>query len=212
MDGYDRIEVLKGVSFSVREGEMVAIMGRSGSGKSTLINIIGGIISPDEGNVLIDEAYTDYSDERALLKLRREKIGFVFQDFALINKKTVLENITFVVRSKNYKDNKYAKVKQLIKDVGMAEKTDKYPFQLSNGERQRVAIVRALVDNKKVILADEPTGALDSENAEKIINILKKKVKEDDRIAIIVTHDSEVAKHCDKIYYMDYGILKEKAL
>lgn len=206
-DGMNKTEVLKGINLSVNDGETVALMGRSGSGKSTLLNIIGGLISPSEGEVEIDGEVTDYTDTNSLYKLRREKVGYVLQDFALISRKDVLNNVTFAVRSKEYKENHYAKVKEMLEEVGLSEKINSYPFQLSNGEKQRVAIVRALVDDKKILLADEPTGALDNQNAEIIMDIIKAKVKENNMAALIVTHDKEVAAKCDHVINIKYGVI-----
>jgi ABC-type lipoprotein export system ATPase subunit len=203
------VDVLKGIDLNISEGEMVALMGKSGSGKSTLINIIGGLIAPTSGSVFIDDKENDYTDSNALFKLRRAKVGFVLQDFALINRRTVLDNITFAVRTKEYREHKYAKVKELLNEVGLEKKIGEYPFNLSNGEKQRVAIVRALVDNKKILLADEPTGSLDEYNSSLIIDIIRRHVKENKTTALIVTHDPDVAKKCDRILRIDYGKIVE---
>ncbi|MBP5625251.1 MAG: ABC transporter ATP-binding protein [Lachnospiraceae bacterium] len=208
-DGMKTVDVLKGIDLNISEGEMVALMGKSGSGKSTLINIIGGLIAPTSGSVFIDDKENDYTDSNALFKLRRAKVGFVLQDFALINRRTVLDNITFAVRTKEYREHKYAKVKDLLNEVGLEKKIGEYPFNLSNGEKQRVAIVRALVDNKKILLADEPTGSLDEYNSSLIIDIIRRRVKENKTTALIVTHDPDVAKKCDRILRIDYGKIVE---
>lgn len=208
-DGMKTVDVLKGIDLNISEGEMVALMGKSGSGKSTLINIIGGLIAPTSGSVFIDDKENDYTDSNALFKLRRAKVGFVLQDFALINRRTVLDNITFAVRTKEYREHKYAKVKDLLNEVGLEKKIGEYPFNLSNGEKQRVAIVRALVDNKKLLLADEPTGSLDEYNSSLIIDIIRRRVKENKTTALIVTHDPDVAKKCDRILRIDYGKIVE---
>ena len=208
-DGMKTVDVLKGINLDISAGEMVALMGKSGSGKGTLINIIGGLISPTSGSVSIDGNVTDYTDSNSLFKLRREKIGFILQDFALINRKTVLDNITFAVRAKEYKEHRFKRVKELLCEVGLEEKICEYPFNLSNGEKQRVAIVRALVDNKKIILADEPTGSLDEYNSSLIIDIIRKRVTESKTTALIVTHDMDVAKKCDRILHIDYGKIAE---
>ncbi len=199
------VPVLRNISFSVSEGEMLAIMGRSGSGKSTLLNIIGGITEPTSGEIWIGGKKVDYHNQSELYELRRKQIGYVVQNFALIGRKNVLDNVILPVHDKEYKKNHYFKAKELLEELGLQDKFNMYPYQLSNGEKQRVAIARALVDNKKIILADEPTGALDCENAENTINLFRELVKNRGITILIVTHDQEIANKCDRIIHISYG-------
>ena len=200
-----RISVLKDVNLHVKKGEMVAIMGRNGCGKSTLLNIIGGITTPTAGEVWIEGKKTDYNAPCKLCLLRRNSIGYVVQNFALISKKTVFENVILPIQRREYKKNNYFKVKELLEELEIADKMNKYPCQLSNGEKQRVAIARALVGNKEILLADEPTGALDYKSAENTINLFRKLVEDKGITALIVTHDKEIANKCDRILHITYG-------
>lgn len=206
--GSETLCVLQDVSLHVKQGEVLAIMGRSGCGKSTLLNIIGGIVSPTSGEVWIEGNRVPFGENRKLCSLRRSHIGYVVQNFALINRKTVFENVILPIQSRAYKKNQHYKAKQLLQDLGIMDKMNQYPYQLSNGEKQRVAIARALVDDKKIILADEPTGALDCENAESVITILNHLAKERNVTVLVVTHDKEIACKCDRRLQIVYGRLK----
>ncbi|HKM35431.1 MAG TPA: ABC transporter ATP-binding protein [Lachnospiraceae bacterium] len=201
----ETLQVLSGINMHVNKGEVAAIMGRSGCGKSTLLNIVGGIITPTKGEVWIDKEKVDFESTGKLCEIRRKDIGYVVQNFALINRKTVFENIILPIKSHEYKKNHYEKVKILLEELGLESKINKYPAQLSNGEKQRVAIARAIVDDKKIILADEPTGALDYENAENIIHILQRLAKKKEITVLVATHDCEIADKCDRIYHITYG-------
>lgn len=208
----DIVPVLKDVTFSVDKGEMVAIMGRSGSGKSTLLNIIGGITEPTSGEIWMEGKRVDYRNQKELYELRRNQIGYVVQNFALIGRKSVLDNVILPVREKEYKRKNYLKVKELLEELGLRDKIHLYPYQLSNGEKQRVAIARALVDNKKVILADEPTGALDYANAENTVNLFRRLREEKGLTILIVTHDQEIADRCDRIIRISYGEIEKQGV
>lgn len=205
INGGEAVQVLQDINLHIEKGTILAIMGRSGCGKTTLLNIIGGITKPTTGEVWIEGKQVDYQTSKTLYALRREYFGYVVQNFALISQKTVWENVALPIYSKAGRKHRKQIVDELLDEVGVLDKKTKYPYQLSNGERQRVAIARALSDNKKIILADEPTGALDYENAEKIIDLLNKVVKEREITALIVTHDKEVAEKCDKTCYISYG-------
>lgn len=199
------VSVLRDVDLSVQEGEMVAIMGRSGSGKSTLLNIIAGIIRPTSGQVSVCGKILDYTKSGELCRLRRNQIGYIVQSYALIRNRTAWENVILPVRSKEYQAHGYQKVRELLDELEMTDKVRRFPDQLSNGEKQRVAIARALVDNKKIILADEPTGAMDRVSAENTINLLRRLTEEKKITILIVTHDMEIAKKCDRIVTLSYG-------
>ena len=200
-----KVTVLRNVNLSVQEGEMVAIMGRSGSGKSTLLNIIAGITSPTSGQVSVCGKILDYTKSGELCRLRRNLIGYIVQSYALIGNRTAWENVILPVRSREYRAHGYQKVRELLDELEMTDKVRPFPNQLSNGEKQRVAIARALVDNKKMILADEPTGAMDQKSAENTVNLLRRLAEEKGITILIVTHDMEVAKKCDRIVTLSYG-------
>ena len=208
--GSETLCVLHNINLCVKQGEVLAIMGRSGCGKSTLLNIIGGIVSPTSGEVWIEGTRIPFGENRKLCNLRRNHIGYIVQNFALINRKTVFENVILPVQSREYRKNQYHKVKLLLHDFGIADKMNQYPYQLSNGEKQRVAIARALVDDKKIILADEPTGALDYANAESVITILNKLAKERNVTVLVVTHDKEIAYKCDRTLQIVYGKIENQ--
>ncbi len=203
------VPVLRNITLSVNQGDMLALMGRSGSGKSTLLNIIAGIAEPTSGEVWIEGKKVNYNNQKELYELRRNQIGYVVQNFALISRKSVLENVALPVRDREYKQKNFLKTKELLEELELLDKINMYPCQLSNGEKQRVAIARALVDHKKIILADEPTGALDCASAENTINLLRKLVKDKGITVLIVTHDQEIASRCDRIIHILYGEIEK---
>ncbi len=204
-NGEETIKVLNHINLQVKEGSMIAIMGRSGCGKSTLLNIIGGIVPPTSGDVVIGETKVNFRSNKELYSLRRQYFGYVVQNFALINQKTVWENVVLPLDSGKFLFRKNQYIDNLLGEIGIAEKKYKYPYQLSNGERQRVAIARALAGNKKIILADEPTGALDYDNAQNIMTLLRKLVDEKKITVLLATHDNEVADKCDETIHIVYG-------
>ena len=215
--GEEIIYALKNVDLEIKEGEFVSIMGPSGSGKSTLLNIIGCLDKPTKGEVYIGNIRTNDLDDDELTKIRREKIGFVFQQFNLIPILTALENVELPLIFK-YRGamSEYERRRRALECLKMAELDERFashkPNQLSGGQQQRVAIARALANNPPIILADEPTGALDSKTGEKILRLLKK-LNEDGRTIIVVTHDINVARFGDRIVYLKDGeIEKEEKL
>jgi len=189
------VHALRGLNITVGEGEFVSIMGPSGSGKSTLLNMIGGLDNPTKGDLFIDGKDISRMSEGELTKMRAEKIGFIFQTFNLLPALTVRDNVEFPMRNLNgtKKMNKSSRVKkaeECIEIVGLGDRMNHLPAKLSGGERQRVAVARALVNNPKFILADEPTGNLDSESSANIINLLHE-VNQEGTTVIMVTHDVE---------------------
>jgi putative ABC transport system ATP-binding protein len=183
----------------VEDGEMVAIMGKSGSGKSTLLNIIGGLDTFDQGEYYYKGKKTVFKNQEQMARFRRNKIGFIMQNFALIEHKTVFDNVALPLRynrlSRKTIENR---VRQELSNMGLQDKAKRYPYQLSGGECQRVAIARALINEPELILADEPTGALDSNTEEEIMNILQDFNRRGKTI-IIVTHDHNIATMCNRI-------------
>ena len=192
------VNVLNNISMQIYEGELLVIVGASGSGKSTLINILGGIDKCTSGNVYFrNEDITQYN-ERKITQYRKNNIGFIYQSFNLINELTVYENVLLTSDSKNNVD-------KILKKVGLYEKRDSYPKELSGGEQQRDAIARALSKDCDILLCDEPTGALDSENSKKILLLLEKLAREDKQTIVIVTHNNEIIKMADRVYTLKNG-------
>lgn len=196
--GSTEVHALRGLNITVDDGEFISIMGPSGSGKSTLLNMIGGLDNPTKGDLFIDGKDISVMSERELTKMRAENIGFIFQTFNLLPALTVRDNVEFPMRNLNgnkkmNKSSRIKKAEKCIDMVGLGDRMDYLPAKLSGGERQRVAIARALVNNPKFILADEPTGNLDSESSANIINLLHE-VNQEGTTVIMVTHDAETTE------------------
>ena len=200
------VHALRGVSLSVDKGEMVAVMGKSGSGKSTLLNILGGLMTMDEGELYVGGKKVDFRKKKYLLNYRRREVGFVVQYFALINDMNVYKNVSLPLR---YQGIPRTKIKQrttkMLRHLGIEEKAKAYPSELSGGQQQRAAIARALVKNARIILADEPTGALDEGTGDDVMKLFQR-LKKKDRAIIIVTHDNKVAEYCDRVVYLRDGM------
>lgn len=198
---------LKNINLIIKDGEFVSIVGPSGSGKSTLMHIIGLLDKPTSGKIFINEKEVSKLSDEETSKIRNQTVGFVFQQFNLINKLTVLENIlvpSIYCREKiNFDPKKRAL--ELIKKFNIGGKENTYPNKLSGGQQQRVAIARALIMDPPIILADEPTGNLDSKNGEIILSLLERLNKEEKRTVIIVTHDLSIAKRAKKIIQIKDG-------
>ena len=199
------VHALRGASLSVDKGEMVAVMGKSGSGKSTLLNILGGLMTMDEGELRVGGKKVDFRKKKYLLNYRRREVGFVVQYFALIDDMNIYKNVSLPLR---YQGIPRAKIRQrttkMLRNLGIEEKAKSYPGELSGGQQQRAAIARALVKNAKIILADEPTGALDEDTGNDVMKLFQR-LKMKNRVIIIVTHDSKVAEYCDRIVYLRDG-------
>ncbi len=193
-------KIFENFSFTISKGDMVAIMGKSGSGKTTLLNIIGGLESIDKGTYLFNGKDVSKFNEKELLQFRRKNISFVFQNFALINEYSVMDNILLPLkyRYRNIDKKKLADARELLDKLGIAYVLDQKIDNLSGGEKQRIAIARSLISNTNVILADEPTGALDEKSGYMIMELFKQ-MKNIGKTIIIVTHDIDVAKKCDYI-------------
>lgn len=192
------VEALRGITLTIHEGEFVAIMGPSGSGKTTLLSILGLLTKPTSGTVrILGEDVMKLSDKQATL-LRRKTIGFVFQTFNLIPWLTAYENVELALAIGEYKRNRRSRVMELLSAVGLEGRAHHRPTELSGGEQQRVAIARALANDPKVILADEPTGNLDTKSGLQVMNILRSLVEEG-KTVILVTHDQKMAELSDRI-------------
>ena len=196
----ETLHVLKDVNLHVSQGEMVAIMGPSGSGKSTLINLLGFIDRKFEGTYLFEgESLVASSDDR-LSKVRNQTVGFVFQNFSLIENNTVYENVELPLLYGGYSFSQTKeKVMAALKRVGLEGKEDQFPKNMSGGQQQRVSIARAISTNPKFLIADEPTGALDTETSQEIMNLFKRLNHEEGTTIIMVTHDPHVAEQCDRV-------------
>lgn len=203
--GTKEVAVLKNISLEVQEQEYLALMGPSGSGKSTLMNIIGCMDLPTKGHYILDGIDMAKQNEHSLAEIRRNKIGFIFQTFNLIQSLTTLENVELPLIYNRIKD-RGDRAKHLLGLVGLSHRTHHYPNQLSGGERQRVAIARALVNDPKVIVADEPTGNLDSKSGEQVLSILKN-LNDQKKTIIMVTHDQHVAEQAQRIIHLKDGII-----
>jgi putative ABC transport system ATP-binding protein len=204
---YGTHRALRGINLEVKRGEFISVMGSSGSGKSTLLNLIGGMDRPEKGNIIVNgEDISRYPDEKLTL-YRRSRIGFIFQFFNLLPNITVLENISMPLLL-NGSDDEYI-VRMYIERIGLQGRENAYPYQLSGGEQQRAAIARALVHNPDIILADEPTGSLDSETGRKIMDLVMQFREETNKTIILVTHESYIAEYAQRIVRIKDGALVE---
>ncbi|EHJ07987.1 ABC transporter ATP-binding protein [Staphylococcus simiae] len=213
-NGNETNHILKDININVAEGEFIAIMGPSGSGKSTLINILGFIDRGYEGNYLFDGNNYKESSDNKLAEIRNKTVGFVFQNFKLIQNNTILENVSIplIYNGMSGKERKQ-KVLDRLHDVGLKDKENVLPNKLSGGQQQRVAIARAIVNEPKFIIADEPTGALDSKTSKDIMELFVKLNKEKGTTMIMVTHDPKVAARADRIIHiLDGRVQKEEVL
>jgi putative ABC transport system ATP-binding protein len=198
------IRVLDDVSLSVAGGEFLVVEGSSGSGKTTLLSLLSGLDKPSSGRVLLEEMDITEATEDDLAPLRNETIGFVFQSFHLVPSLTALENVMFPAEIRR-DPQAHDKAAELLKRVGLQKRSDNYPHQLSGGEMQRVAICRAVINNPKIIFADEPTGNLDSENGKAVLDLLLEFQKEHQTTLVLVTHSVDIAKIADRMIILKDG-------
>ncbi|CAM3708614.1 ABC transporter ATP-binding protein [Mesobacillus zeae] len=197
---------LKDVSLDIYKGEFVGIMGPSGSGKTTLLNIMSTIDKASSGRILIDSEPVNNLKDNELARFRRDAVGFIFQDFNLLDNMTTRDNIALPLTLNNIKHQIILdKIDELTKLLGISHQVDKYPYELSGGQKQRAAICRALITSPKVIFADEPTGALDSKSSSEVLECLKNINKTMGTTIIMVTHDANAASYCDRIMFLRDG-------
>lgn len=207
-DGERVNQVLNDVNLSVGEKEFVAVLGQSGSGKSTLLNLIGGLDEADSGKIILNGKECRGENDKVMSQYRRSLLGFVFQSFNLIPVLTVWENVVLPVQlDKRAVDKAY--IAELLQTLGIYEKKDSLPAKLSGGQQQRVAIARALANKPKIVLADEPTGNLDSETGEAVLELLLDSLRQYGQTLIMITHNKEIARRADRILYLKQGVLKE---
>ena len=209
--GETALKALDDVSFTVQTGEFAAVTGESGSGKTTLLNILGSLDRADEGTVRVDEMDLMHMDDNALAAYRRQKIGIIFQSFNLIPVLNVEENIVLPLNLDNVEVDRPF-LDEMLTLTGLTEKRLSFPHELSGGQQQRVAFVRALIHKPDVILADEPTGNLDTRNSREIIHILKESIRKYNQTLLLITHDPAIAAQADRIFRMTDGRLTEEGL
>ena len=202
------VSVLRGIDLVVKSGERVGLMGPSGSGKSTLLNCICGIETVDEGTICMDGENLGKLTSRELERLRREKVGYIFQSFHLLPTLNAFENVEFSAQLANISQKeRKERVNELLRLVGMEHRANHLPDSLSGGERQRVAIARALIHNPKLVLADEPTGSLDTETGSQVLDLLESLSDEFNVSLLLVTHDKASTRICDRVITMQDGLL-----
>ena len=206
--GDSSLVILDDVSFSLEEGQSLAITGPSGSGKSTLLGLLAGLDSASSGTIFLDDIPIHDQDEEERALIRKEKVGFVFQSFELLPSLTALENVMLPSELKSEVDPK-SNAEYFLERVGLKDRQQHYPNQLSGGEQQRVAIARAFACSSKILFADEPTGNLDSKNGKLISDLLFEVNSETDNALVVVTHDHDLAKKCDKTISLQLGKIVE---
>nr|BAL58730.1 ABC transport system protein [Candidatus Acetothermum autotrophicum] len=208
--GKTLVPALRGLSLEIADGEFVAIMGPSGSGKSTLMHLIGGLDAPSEGKVLLDGVDIAQQNGNQLAELRGKKVGFVFQTFNLVPTLSALKNVELPMIFQGVpRKERYEKARRLLEQVGLGDRLHHKSSELSGGECQRVAIARALANDPQILLADEPTGNLDAESGEQIMQILKRLNEEKKMTIIVVTHNPDVARYAHRVIRMRYGQIEE---
>jgi len=211
--GQVEVHALKSVSFEVQPGHLVAIQGRSGSGKTTMLNLIGGLDTPDEGRVVVDGHEVTSLDERGLLQLRRETVGFVFQSFGLISVLSAAENVGVPLRlALVASEEREERVRRLLALVGLQAHANQRPYELSGGQQQRVAIARALANRPRLLIADEPTGQLDSQTGREIMQLIQALVRTQGVTAIVATHDPALLNLADRVLELRDGALLGEAV
>ena len=206
--GYARVYAIRGISLELYKSEFTAVVGPSGSGKSTLLHLIGGLDKPTRGRVVVDGVEISGLDERKLAEYRRRYVGFVFQQFHLIPRLTALENVEIAMMARGVpQSERRRRALELLEVVGLRDRAYHRPGELSGGEQQRVAIARALANNPKLLLADEPTGNLDSVTAHSLMKLFRRLVDEQGVTIIMVTHNLELVSYCDRVVKLRDGVV-----
>ena len=204
--GEENVHALRGVSFEAKTGEVTAIVGPSGCGKSTLLYLLGLLDRPDEGEILLDNKSVSQASDQVRTELRNKNVGFVFQFHFLIKELTACENVSMpLLKAGIERKEANKRARSALEKLGLGDKTERFANKLSGGEQQRVAIARAMVNSPSLLLADEPTGNLDSENSKKVFQLLLRFAREESTAVILVTHNPEIAEKCDRIVRMKDG-------
>lgn len=207
-EGSTKTEVLKGIDLTIEPGEFVILSGASGSGKSTLLSILGGLLSPTDGDINYEQQPL-FSSSKQNSERRLSEIGFIFQSSHLVPYLSVIDQLIIVGREAGMsKKIAYRHAEKLLSDIGLYERMNAYPHMLSGGEKQRVAIMRALMNNPKVLLADEPTASLDAKRALSVVKMIKKEISNNQMCGIMVTHDQRLFEYADKVIYLEDGLIK----
>ena len=201
-----RVEILRGISFEVPSGQFLAIMGASGSGKSTLLGLLAGLDTVTSGRIILDGTDITHLAEDAMARVRGRKIGFVFQNYQLVPTLTAEENVLLPAELSGMNAGSRQRARDLLERVGLANRAHHYPVQLSGGEQQRVALARAFVTQPPILMADEPTGNLDSTNGQHILDLLVRLNREEKATLVLVTHDRVLAEHADRILTLRDGL------
>ena len=205
-EGTTKVEVLKGINLEIAKGETLALIGKSGSGKSTLLSLLAGLDQPDSGEISVGDKKISHMKEKELTHFRAEHMGIVFQQFHLVSTLTALENVLLpleLLKRPNAKET----AEKLLESVGLLHRAHHLPSQLSGGESQRVAIARAIAIRPAILFADEPSGNLDEETGDKVMELLFKMVKETNTTLVLVTHDQDLARKCSRVVHLEHGSL-----
>ncbi len=207
--GEGKVQVLKGIDFTIQKGEQVALTGKSGSGKSTLLSLLAGLDSPDEGMISLEGRNLSSMNEKELTNYRSRHMGIIFQQFHLVSTLTALENVLLPLEILKISGTR-ERAQSLLTNVGLSHRMDHLPSQLSGGESQRVAMARALAINPAILFADEPSGNLDEETGDKVMNLLFELVKTSGTTLVLVTHDPELASRCERVIHLEHGHLSHE--
>ena len=208
LEGEEKVHALRGVSFNANQGEITSIIGPSGCGKSTLLYLLGLLDQPDSGEIIINNKSISKLSEIQKTRLRNEKIGFIFQFHFLIKELSARENVALpAIKKGEIAEDALERADQILNQLGLGEKLDRFANKLSGGEQQRVAIARALINSPSLILADEPTGNLDTANSEIVFDLLQNLSREQNLAVLLVTHNNQLAKRCDRFISMNDGLI-----
>lgn len=215
--GSEKVDALKGIDLTIKQGEFIALLGKSGSGKSTLLNMLAGLERPTSGEIYVKDQPIHTLSETKITNIRKKHIGFIFQSYNLLPTHTALENVTLPLVFNRIKESeKIKRGKEMLEAVGLGDRLHHKPQQMSGGQQQRVSIARAFINKPEIIFADEPTGNLDSKTTEDVMGLMLNMIKEYNQTFIMVTHDPETSQYADRIIYLKDGhvekiVLKDQA-